>query len=143
MKAVQRWRYYCDFCTKAGQSGYHMKNHERSCTLNPSRVCKMCGLIEGGNGADLQAMMSLLPDPALFMHMVKFCSEPVLNDDAIKLLIAAALPAMRELCGNCPVCILAALRQKKIPVPLAEGFDYKEEMKSHFQDINDSREHSY
>jgi hypothetical protein len=88
-------------------------------------------------------MMVLLPDPALHMHMVEFCSEPVLNDDAIKPLIAAALPAMRELCGDCPVCILAALRQKKIPVPLAEGFDYKAEMKNHFSTINESREQYY
>lgn len=147
MKAVKRWRYYCDHCKKGGQSPYHMRNHEAVCTLNPKRQCKMCGLIEGGNGSELPEMLALLPDPAQFMQVIpadQWSKERViLDDEKIKPLIAAVLPAMRELCQDCPVCLLAAFRQKKIPVPLVDGFNYKEEMKSMFGDINDAKREDY
>ena len=37
MKAIKKWRYYCDHCKKSGASSFHMAAHERSCTLNPLR----------------------------------------------------------------------------------------------------------
>ena len=49
-----------------------------------------------------------------------------------------ALPKLRDACGNCPACILAALRQKGIPVPLATGFNFTQEMQSLWADINES-----
>ena len=143
MRAVQRWRYYCEFCKKAGGSKGHMTSHESSCTLNPNRNCKMCTLIDGGNGAALPELLALLPDPDKFMteHPANeyMDARMELDVEAIKPLIEAALPAMREACQDCPVCLMAALRQKKIPVPIAEGFDYKAEMASMWSDINDSR----
>jgi hypothetical protein len=70
MKAVKRWRYYCDHCKKAGASPYHMRNHEESCTLNPARVCKLCARLNGGNGTPLPEMLALLPDPAQHMRAI-------------------------------------------------------------------------
>src|SRR3990167_11005425 len=107
MRAVQRWRYYCDFCKKAGQSGFHMKNHESVCTLNPVRVCKMCALLDGRSAADMTELLAVLPDPALHMVLTTYSRDELrLDDDAITPLIAAALPVLRELTHNCPVCIL-------------------------------------
>lgn len=53
MRAKMRWRYYCDFCPKAGGSKAHMRTHEASCTRNPDRTCRMCGRV--GDLAALQA----------------------------------------------------------------------------------------
>ena len=121
-----------------------MLSHERGCTLNPNRTCKMCTQINGGNGNMLEDMLDLLPDPARFMKVIPagdFSPEmTVLNDEAIKPLIAAALPALRELCENCPMCLMAAFRQKKIPVPMVEGFNYKAELAEMWTDIHDIRD---
>lgn len=134
MKSVKRWRYYCDHCKKAGNSSFHMKNHESACTLNPERDCRMCVLIQGGCSATMDEMLAVLPDPALHMVAHKDYKEPQIDADAFRPLLSAALLVLREMVENCPACILAALRQKKIPVHVADDFDFKAEMKSEFED---------
>uniref|UniRef100_A0A6M3Y154 Uncharacterized protein n=1 Tax=viral metagenome TaxID=1070528 RepID=A0A6M3Y154_9ZZZZ len=52
---------------------------------------------------------------------------------------AAALPALRKAAGDCPACIMAALRQAKIPVPMAEKFNFTAEMKNIWDGINESK----
>ncbi len=126
-------RYYCEFCKKAGCSGYHMTRHEASCTLNPNRVCRLCTRIEN-EPTDLAAAIALLPVPTL--HELQEHGATFYGDSLYKA-VAAALPALREATGNCPVCIMAALRQRGIPVPLAEGFDYAKELKSIWETVND------
>lgn len=153
MKKVQRWRYYCDFCTKAGQSGYHMGNHEKHCTLNPARECRMCTKINGGSGTDMAEMLALLPAPAQYMKTITPETDgwitqlplDMLDGEKIGPVIEAAMPALRELTENCPVCIMAAFRQKKIPLPLVESFNFTQEMKDMWNDINEARaeEHDY
>ncbi len=56
--------------------------------------------------------------------------------EELSVLVNAALPALREATENCPACILAALRQRGIPVPSVNGFNFTEEMKSVWSDIN-------
>lgn len=147
MKAVQRWRYYCDHCKKSGGSKGHMLSHEQGCTLNPNRICKMCTQISGGQGDMLPSMLELLPDPEQFKKVIPasdyWPEQTELDDEAIKPLIAAALPALRELCENCPLCLMAAFRQKKIPVPMVEGFNYKTELAEMWSDIHDNRDERY
>lgn len=88
----------------------------------------------------LKEMLELLPDPAKFMKTIpasEYNQEyQLLDDEAIKPLIAAALPELGHLCEHCPVCMLAAFRQKKIPVPIVDGFNYKEEMKETWKEIH-------
>jgi hypothetical protein len=69
------------------------------------------------------------------------------------------LEVLREAAGNCPVCIMAAIRQSKVqrcPMPTGEtyrdcgdtmdvydegihvNFDFKSELKSMWSDINDA-----
>lgn len=132
MRIVKRNRYYCDFCKKAGGSGGHIAKHERSCTKNPNRICKVCGLLEVQQVpiADLKA---LLPQ----CKATDFGFE----DDAsstVENLVRIALPRLREKAHNCPACIMAALRQSGIPVPLAKDFNFTNEMKDIWQEINEA-----
>lgn len=83
MRSVMRMRHYCDHCTKSMGTKPAMAKHERGCTLNPDRVCRVC---------ELQGEVQL--------------SMPELQsafDNGFK--------ALREACHDCPVCILAADRQ--------------------------------
>ena len=42
MKTLLKKVYYCDFCKKKGMSASAMSVHEKHCTLNPNRQCRLC-----------------------------------------------------------------------------------------------------
>jgi hypothetical protein len=146
MKRVQRWRYYCDFCKKAGNSGGHMKRHEDSCTLNPARKCRMCAVIKADQ-ADMALMLALLPDPKPFESVIHHDADEwvgaydqnCFDSEGFNAAMVPALKALRDLTNACPACILAALRQKGIPVPAVEGFDFKYELKEFWTGVNDAQ----
>lgn len=117
MKIVRKLRYYCDFCKKSGASAYHMRNHEKHCTLNPDRECRMCSLMDNAQKS-LQVKISLAED---------------------KFGIVYNIAPLREHFGNCPACILAYIRQNKIDA----NFIYKEEVASFFKDYNDEKNNDF
>jgi hypothetical protein len=132
-------RYWCDFCNKAGLSAHAMRKHEQHCTLNPLRKCRVCQFINGGNGCCIEELKSLLPDATEFHESHAFVGD----DNAYSRLLEATeatMPSLREATDNCPACIMAALRQAKIPVPMVDSFDFKAEMQKIFNDSNQSRE---
>lgn len=118
MKQVKRWRYYCEFCKKAGGVARHIEKHEKRCTANPNRECGVCPLMEESQTpmADLQAALIV------------------------------GYKELREAANNCPACILAALRQAPDGNFNLESqqdgrfdFDFKSEMKSIYDDALTSR----
>jgi hypothetical protein len=152
VKRVQRWRYYCDHCKKVSGLRSAMEKHEKGCTLNPARDCGICGFLGGGMAVTTQELVALLPDPAAFVRTVPeqryfdgiewdtiaAYQEP--DDAALREATQAVLPRLRELTENCPACILAALRQRGIPVPLIEDFNWTTEFKAAQERMNEHRE---
>ena len=138
MRKIQRWRYYCDFCKKAGGSAGHMKRHESGCTANPGRVCRVCPHAEAA--------------PASLATLVEFVQSkitwhPTMHDDAepYGTIDKAMSEELRRLADGCPVCMFAALRQSKAYVE-DNGFKLKDELKTLWSDVNDNnmrREHGY
>jgi hypothetical protein len=130
-------RFYCDFCKKANLQKRAMALHENNCTMNPNRGCRVCTLVNGGNGCDLRELLALLPDPT------EYNNQSYLNmDESIGLKLTEAIkevmPKLRELADECPACIFAALRQKGIYLSMVD-FDYAEEMKNVFSMVNEER----
>ena len=125
-------RYYCEYCKKSGCSAPHMSRHEKRCTLNPNRTCGVCGILEVEQ-QPLAELITILTDPAKYKHGDGTGSwyDSELTADANE-----ALPALRDACENCPACILAAIRQRGIPVPVVTDFDFTEEMKEVWHSIN-------
>lgn len=122
-------RYWCDFCNKAGLQAHAMAKHERHCTMNPARACRACRLIDGGNGPDaneLRALVALLPTPVAPEYDHRF-EETQRYRDFLEAAHAVA-PQLREAARGCPACMLAAIRQAGVPVPLVADFDFKKEM---------------
>ena len=96
-----------------------MANHEKRCTMNPNRECRVCEYAKGDDTrTDLAAAISMLP-----------------RGDWEK--ARPLVPALREATGNCPACILAALRQANIPCSSVD-YDYKDEMRSLWSSVNDA-----
>ena len=143
MRKVKRWRYYCEFCKKSGGSGGHMKRHEQGCTMNPKRVCGVCKMLEevqqGINHLILQ-----LPSPSDYIHEYHEPDIDVVSFvDELTVAANKALPGLREEANNCPACIMAAIRQAGIPVPMVTDFDFKADMEEVWSCINDANSHAY
>lgn len=123
MTKRQVWQYRCEFCKKKTYTISSMRTHETHCTANPSRVCRMHKHFDD-------------PQPTI----------PVLLD-AIKANapIEKRIKMVRELASNCPMCILAAIRQSGIcrwdgdPEFIAPetGFDFKKEIKAFWNVIDE------
>lgn len=128
-------RYWCDHCKRAGLSALHMRKHERSCTLNPARECRMCE-IAGGEHTPIAELIALLPDAAPVRMLMTDHDDYWEAQRQFAVALKAALPALRTAAGDCPACIMAALRQAGIPVPLAEDFNFTAECKALFEARN-------
>lgn len=120
MREALRKRFWCDHCRKGGCSRYHMGIHERGCTLNPERACGVCSGL-GLAPAPLRALVAFVTIRATWEPGVRDERDRgFLDDEQVKVL--------RELAANCPVCMLAALRQAKC-FASHEVFDMKAELK--------------
>lgn len=127
MKSILRMRHYCDHCKKSGGSAKWMLRHEEGCTKNPARKCRMCDLLPDVEHAPLAELLTTLA--------------------------AEGFQAMRAKAGECPACILAALRQETA-IPEFENeaqdaefhrgrgeFNFKAEMTEIWKEINAHRSH--
>lgn len=124
-------RYYCDFCGKGGCAAGHMKRHEQRCTLNPGRVCGMClyGKDDNEKQPDLASLVSIVNswEPAeLHRH----------DYGSVEFNTAAArqLETLADAAGNCPACILSALRQAIPGRTDAVSYPYKIEAQKWLED---------
>jgi hypothetical protein len=128
-----------------------MLRHESACTLNPNRRCNVCNMLVGtdrdlpGKQWDVALLVGMLPKAEDLFEFSPAGNEaghgyfpprasPIINE---------CLPALREACNNCPACILAAIRQAKIPVPCATDFSFTDEMKAVWQIVNERAESIY
>jgi hypothetical protein len=131
MKKIKKWRYYCDYCKKSGGSAFHIQVHEKSCTMNPDRVCNYCGISDNYQH-HIPEMVSTL----------KSCGDDY----------EQGLVKLKELTENCPGCILAAIRQSKVQRPpemisdneyddgVYLSFDFKKEKESFWREYRDSHD---
>ncbi len=126
MKVKKKCVYYCDFCTK--KSLRSLKIHEKHCTANPDRECRLCEQLSikeviekyrkhfylrevKGRSLDEWNPSQIIP-----VFKKKFTLNDIKN----------------ELDYNCPNCILAIIRCLGINRYYFKGkfeyFDYKKEL---------------
>jgi len=134
MKVKRVLRYYCEFCKKSGGGKAAMIKHEKHCTMNPDRECRMC---PEDDPADLKELIALLPDPNEHIEYNEY-GGTYLNQH-LNTLVEDAMIEIRKL-TDCPACILSALRQKGIPVPLVTTFDYRKESKAYLSERDNEPE---
>lgn len=132
MRKRQVWRYYCEYCKKAGCSGGHMARHEAGCTANPNRVCGVCR-IAGLTAAPLAQLIAFCRSKATWD--VAQPEDGPLHGSVDK----AALDELRSLAGGCPVCMFAALRQSNVYAS-KDHFDMKAELAAIWSEVNAERE---
>lgn len=135
MKRRMAWRFTCEHCGKSSCSGGHISKHERFCTKNPARDCRMCRMV----GNEPVPMATLL-------EAVEFAQDPnmggITSDDA--LFRSLDLTRVRALCGGCPACLLAVVRQLKTPEGISitdSRFSWKEEREKWLNDYRAAHEY--
>ncbi len=131
MKIKKVNRYFCDYCKKANCCAPAMKKHEKRCTMNPNRFCGMCAVMDNEQ-PKLEDLMTILPKPVMIEDEDgKFLRGEFFEE------IERVFDKLRDKAENCPACILAALRQKGIPIyPLK--FNFTEECKKFWEEINEA-----
>jgi len=123
-KLVRQFR--CEHCNKKMYQRPAMAKHELHCTMNPRRECGVCEMLQEVQ-QPIEIIKNLFPsprennDPSPWGTFSKECD--------------AALKELRKI-TECPACILSAIRQSKA---VTYEFDYKEEMKSVMDDVNEDR----
>ena len=137
MKIRKVNRYYCEFCGKGGCAAGHMKRHEKGCTLNPKRVCGICGVLKE-NQKPIEELTAILPNHELFKVEDQWQPNGFHYDEKMSDEINKILPKLRDLAENCPACIMAALRQSST-ISAARDFHFKEEMKALWEQVNEDR----
>jgi hypothetical protein len=85
--------------------------------------------------APLADLIAILPKPADFARKESGYTYYDGLDEAVE----KTMPALREAANNCPACIFAALRQSGVYCQTV-AFDFKEECKSFWDDVNADHE---
>lgn len=119
MKMTTVKKYTCDFCKKSKYTIQSMRLHEKHCTMNPDRECRMCCFAFGGSTSSMAELLAIYGDG---------------SDNNLK--------ALRNCVDGCPACILATIRQAGINhdsiVPEgyqdSHAFDFKAESKKFLED---------
>ena len=126
MKVKKKCVYYCDFCSK--KSLRSLKVHEKHCTANPDRECRLCDnksikpIIE-----KYKKLFTVHPMNYAVRFKKKFTLKDIIN----------------ELDYRCPNCILAIIRCLGLNRYYMKGkieyFDYKKELEDWWEAINEER----
>lgn len=99
MRVIKKNVYYCDFCKK--KSLKSLAIHEKHCTANPNRTCRLC---EGGS-------IKEIIDKYKKLFIVEITPAEYGENVEVKYLKEFTLENIRnELEDNCPTCLLAIIR---------------------------------
>lgn len=142
MKIIKKNVYYCEFCNKRGLSAYHSSKHEKGCTNNPDRVCKMC---QNGAGSIFNIREIVAEYKKRFTLELIEKEEYEGSSTIIKDFKATwignpiTIEEVRKRVDGCPNCMLAIIRQCKFSYHYFEDmgfgeFDYKKEMEQSFRE---------
>jgi hypothetical protein len=116
--------FYCDFCKKHSLSKGSLAKHEKHCTANINRHCRLCDELNGGQ-------QDIKPIVEKWKGLATGTEQEPAKLDGKKLL---------EDVEGCPMCALTVIRLSgvnKYPNVL-DGFDFKGELASAWSIINDA-----
>ena len=132
MKFKTKKVYYCDFCKKHGLSSYWIQKHEKHCTLNPNRECRMCNAKKLDKNYIKKANL-ILKD--LLRHKK---NDGIRGDHVANFNTRLKKEILEELV--CPICTLAIYRQSNKELLHWVEWDFKKECREWWQEENEEQE---
>lgn len=109
MKTKRKNVYYCEFCGKYSLRKDSMELHERHCTLNPDRYCRMCN-----EKRDYRSFVNSLRE----RFEVEENGENIVWKGK-----EITLREVKEFAEHCPACILTVIRLLQINKLYLPQFD--------------------
>lgn len=134
MKTKIKPVYYCEYCGRHRLTSYSIKKHEKHCTLNPHRVCGMCGC------SDLTPILEKYED-RFFLGIKEKEDQLGQSSQWFWTRGEVTIEDIQDDVEGCPACTLAILRQTgmdKPPSPIV--FDYKKARKEWWEEVNATQE---
>lgn len=126
MKTRQVKRHYCEFCGKGMFQIPAMQKHERHCTGNIERACRMCE--------------TECPEYSKIIHLaIDQISTTGIAEAMESGEYENVLKFIREQVCECPACILTVIRIGQLPC----AFDYKAEAEDWIKEKNDQQYQRY
>ena len=118
MKTKTKTVYYCDYCKKHSLSGGTLAKHEKHCTANPDRICRMCGR---------ENIKAIIPKYKIEIKEEWFTEHnSVLGEVGVEIdkMVAKKMEELADEVDNCPACILTVIRLNKYIWPIKPDFNY-------------------
>lgn len=130
-------RHYCDHCNKGMLQIPAMVKHEKGCTLNPDRICGMCGFNGGTPSPPIDELKAIHQEDidnsiANGSNLETVGFEPLMTYPSLRGDLLKAT--------DCPACILAVIRQSN-EERVFLNFDYQKELKEFWAAHNDEPEY--
>ncbi len=129
MKIKVRNVYYCDFCKK--HSLRPLTEHEKHCTANPNRICRLCGRTNYEKLITKYKDENILP-----IRKTEEMGESYYSgEEAAK--FNKKIIELYDETDNCPICTLTVIR-----CTILERYrwlirwDYKKEMEKYWKEKN-------
>ena len=122
--------YYCEHCGRHRLTASSIEKHEKGCTLNPHRSCGVC------NNSDIENLLIKYKDSFVIDTCV--CEDGYRTETPHWTGEHLTLKDLRSDAEDCPVCILAVIRQcnlNRSPGDFTE-YDYRDEHKEYWRERN-------
>jgi len=108
MKVINKKVYYCDFCKKHGLSGGAMSGHEKHCTLNRKRECRICNRTAVSFKETIKAIKKEYKKLITFKGKDGCSPDGILGTHTKN--YKEKMDAIMDEWEECPMCFFTALR---------------------------------
>lgn len=127
-----RTRCECDFCGKRNWSPSHMTKHEKACTMNPNRICRMCDVDGNLPQPSREALVEAISVAKVIKHIDEYGHVHCHIENQKE-----ALSRLKDI-TTCPACILTAIRTLGIYASAFELFRYDDEKCEMWSAVNEA-----
>lgn len=136
--------YYCEYCKKRYLAKWAIENHERRCTLNPKRECKLCGQGDLTKIIEKYKNSYKIYSEKPFKGFKNVWKQTTLETD-IYWIKEFTLNDIRDDVDYCPNCLLTILRcsglinypmRLKLDLDNELEFNYKKELQEWWHEHN-------
>ena len=137
MKTLLKKVYYCDYCKKRGMSAPAMSKHEKHCTANPDRECRMCE-----NETNYSQIIEEFKTRYKIINSEMFDNYNIEQVEWIGKEVT--IDEVHEKAGGCPMCMLTIIRLSGFTNPMFHiSFDYHEAVKKWWREVDAEIESYY
>ena len=134
MTIKKRTVYYCDYCGK--HSLRSLKIHEKHCTLNPNRECRLCGKRD---------IYKIIPKYKFEVKKEWFSKgehgEKIISGikmAKIERMFRKKMAKLEKEVNYCPACILTVIRCNHYEWPFRPEFDFKKALEEWWKSKNEN-----